>query len=463
VPAKEITYYNLDNPYYYPPYYLFYTKEMGDTLSENSVTVFNVGQNQEDNIPVVCKIFKKDNAGGYTLEDSFYNTVSSLPAGDSATVSFADSWAPDKRGSYLVTYYTALSTDELPSDDTASGYLFVEKNEFTSPWTDSPPTCDGIIGTGEWSDAALLDVSKFAVPQPLFEIEAVVGPHFYESDATILYVKNDSDYLYLAFDLLADSSNTVGDWVSVGIDDNGNRFFDSDSSEGTLSLRNDYLGLDLDDLNFLPLLSASDDSFVNETGNQVSITDWDFGVKSSDMHQQAEIRIPFGSNPKSKLNSGPGKTIYVWVGTADAGDLYIHNGFLYANEMAYWPWQGIFYYFPQKLAQIHLSASPTGLPEEESEKIVTNNFRLQQNYPNPFNPSTVINYQLTYPARVEVNIYNILGQKIKNLVDGFRVKGNHSVVWDGKDQNGKEVASGIYFYKIIAGDHTSVRKMVLLK
>jgi flagellar hook assembly protein FlgD len=64
---------------------------------------------------------------------------------------------------------------------------------------------------------------------------------------------------------------------------------------------------------------------------------------------------------------------------------------------------------------------------------------------------------------VEINVYNILGQKIKTLMNEFQPKGKHSVTWEGKDLKGRTVASGIYFYKIVAGDYTCVRKMIMLK
>ena len=466
VPAREIIYYVQDNPYFYPPYHLFYSAEVDSVLSENEVTVFNTGENQENDIPVVCKIFKKDNAGGYTQKDSSENTISSLSAGGSALVDFSDSWAPDQRGSYLVTYYTALQSDELPSDDTISGYLFAEKNELFSPWADTIPTCDGTLGPDEWSDAVALDISKFAVPEPISELRVLVGPHFYESDAVILYAKNDSDYLYLGFDLLKDISNTANDWISIDIDDDGDRFFDLDNSEGQITLWNNFGGGADDIAIFASMFSSASDSFVdpaNNIGNPVAIAGWEFGIQSNNGHQQAEVRIPFGSSPAWNLNSGPGSTFGVWIGVADAGDPYWDNSTQYSNQIAYWPWQGVFSYYPQKIAKIHLSFSSTSIEEQGSEKTIASNFKLHQNYPNPFNPTTVIYYDLPHPTKVEINVYNILGQKIETLMNGFQPKGKHSVTWDGKDLKGRTVASGIYFYKIVAGDYTCVRKMIMLK
>lgn len=90
-------------------------------------------------------------------------------------------------------------------------------------------------------------------------------------------------------------------------------------------------------------------------------------------------------------------------------------------------------------------------------------FDLRQNYPNPFNPSTVVDYSLERKSRVNISIFNILGQKVKTLVDEDLEAGVHRIVWDGRDDRGRQVASGIYFYKMWAGDFVETRKMALIR
>ncbi|MCK4664804.1 MAG: T9SS type A sorting domain-containing protein [Bacteroidales bacterium] len=86
------------------------------------------------------------------------------------------------------------------------------------------------------------------------------------------------------------------------------------------------------------------------------------------------------------------------------------------------------------------------------------------NFPNPFNPSTSISYQLAHEAKTEITIFNIKGQKVKELVDERQIAGQHSVVWNGTDDFGKKVSSGIYFYKLdINGKIKAVKKCLLLK
>jgi len=88
---------------------------------------------------------------------------------------------------------------------------------------------------------------------------------------------------------------------------------------------------------------------------------------------------------------------------------------------------------------------------------------LKQNYPNPFNPITTICYQLPENGKVELTIYNLKGQKVKTLVNDQLSAGQHSIVWNGTDENNKPVSSGIYFYKLKATNFEKTRKMILMK
>ncbi len=101
--------------------------------------------------------------------------------------------------------------------------------------------------------------------------------------------------------------------------------------------------------------------------------------------------------------------------------------------------------------------------EEQDFSLLPQEFDLRQNYPNPFNPTTVIEYALPKPSEVTIRIYNILGQKVRDLLDEHQDAGYKSVLWDGKDNSGNEVSSGVYFYRIQAKDFIKCKKMTLLK
>jgi len=90
-------------------------------------------------------------------------------------------------------------------------------------------------------------------------------------------------------------------------------------------------------------------------------------------------------------------------------------------------------------------------------------YRLAQNYPNPFNPETIIRYDLPKAGPVRLAVYALTGQVVRTLVDGERPVGRHSVTWDGTDNASRNVASGVYLYRMDAGDFRAVRKLVLVR
>jgi hypothetical protein len=100
---------------------------------------------------------------------------------------------------------------------------------------------------------------------------------------------------------------------------------------------------------------------------------------------------------------------------------------------------------------------------EEVEESKPACFKLERNYPNPFNPETVIKFSLAQDSPVTLKVYNILGQVVTTLVDEVLPAGDHSVVWKGKNGQGRDVASGVFFYRIKAGDFESIQKMTLLR
>ena len=113
------------------------------------------------------------------------------------------------------------------------------------------------------------------------------------------------------------------------------------------------------------------------------------------------------------------------------------------------------------------ASKPALLGDIESDmefvSVLPDTFSIAQNYPNPFNPETTIPYALPQSVHVNLVIYNVLGQQIRTLVNEIKPAGYHRVVWDNKDDFGKSVSSGIYLYRIVAGDFVERKKMLLLK
>ena len=106
----------------------------------------------------------------------------------------------------------------------------------------------------------------------------------------------------------------------------------------------------------------------------------------------------------------------------------------------------------------------TSVEEVSDATAVPSGYALSQNYPNPFNPQTTIRYDLPVAGAVRLSVYNVLGQMVRTLVDGQRPAGTYSVVWDGKDGSGRDVASGVYLVRLeVEGEVVPSRRMVLLR
>ena len=100
---------------------------------------------------------------------------------------------------------------------------------------------------------------------------------------------------------------------------------------------------------------------------------------------------------------------------------------------------------------------PAGIPE---------NFSLEQNFPNPFNPSTIIHYTIPQSANLintRLEIFNVLGQKVRTLINSRQSAGAHSVQWDGRDDAGKLLVSGVFIYRLKMGNFVDMKKMLLVK
>jgi len=91
------------------------------------------------------------------------------------------------------------------------------------------------------------------------------------------------------------------------------------------------------------------------------------------------------------------------------------------------------------------------------------NYRLSDNYPNPFNPTTSFEFSLPQRAHVTIEVFNVVGQRVITLTDGEYAAGDYAVTWNGKSSGGQSVSTGVYFYRLQAGDFIETKKMMLLK
>jgi hypothetical protein len=180
---------------------------------------------------------------------------------------------------------------------------------------------------------------------------------------------------------------------------------------------------------------------------------WELWVTNPDSFYQANVTFRFDSlkgirdesNLKLYSRSAAGNT---W---SEVTDITVNNegsnadgiGSITANNLTS---------FGQFIV-VSKDFPPVSVPQIKSSR-----FSLSQNYPNPFNPSTTIHFSIAKSLYVTLKVYDILGRGIATLVDGKREEGEHTVVWDGKG-----LSSGIYYYRLQAGDYSEMKKLCLLK
>ena len=162
-------------------------------------------------------------------------------------------------------------------------------------------------------------------------------------------------------------------------------------------------------------------------------------------------------------------TIYERVGDLVAGDGTIDVFKTYEFVDSDPPLADVIYYY---LKQIDLDGSSSRSQVVEvffgstvvDQGLVPLVNALAQNFPNPFNPETTIRFDLAEAATVTVTVYDAAGQTVLTLVDGEHLSaGNYSRIWDGLNQNGEAVGSGVYFYEMNAGKFNSMKKMTLVR
>lgn len=118
---------------------------------------------------------------------------------------------------------------------------------------------------------------------------------------------------------------------------------------------------------------------------------------------------------------------------------------------------------PNDISSAQLVVGKDPYIASQISQVMPKDFALSQNFPNPFNPSTSIRFALPKASHVELAVYNLLGQRVATVVDGRMDAGHHAVIWEGRNEGGQQVASGVYFYRLRAGDFNQSKKMVLLK
>ena len=125
--------------------------------------------------------------------------------------------------------------------------------------------------------------------------------------------------------------------------------------------------------------------------------------------------------------------------------------------------RGTFYLDDIYLVAAQLSGGITAVREEGDQGGAPREFAIDPNYPNPFNSVTTIRYRIEESGRMRLEVFDVQGQKVKTLADGYAGPGAYQVEWDGMDASGKSVATGVYLVRLQKGGASLVHKMLLLK
>jgi photosystem II stability/assembly factor-like uncharacterized protein len=236
--------------------------------------------------------------------------------------------------------------------------------------------------------------------------------------------------------------------------------------------------------------NAMNDSLTMRTVNAMAISS-DGNLLYAATFGGGVFRLPLNSNHEPKIASAnPPTGAVLTLDQIDTTDLCVSAYDLDGDQLSYvwlvdgtdWPGSdaclivaGADFLPGYHVFEVRVSDSDTAVSvfweadvlsdvsDDGGSSNLPKEYALSQNHPNPFNPSTVIAYALPTRSDVKIEIFNILGRLVTTLVDSNKPAGSHEVIWDGTDLSGKQVATGVYLYRLKAGETVLTRKMLLLK
>ncbi|OGB60287.1 MAG: hypothetical protein A2Y94_05995 [Caldithrix sp. RBG_13_44_9] len=176
--------------------------------------------------------------------------------------------------------------------------------------------------------------------------------------------------------------------------------------------------------------------FLSENGSEVSAGHL---ISNSSAADWTSFNIPF----TSYLNADSARITMSAAAEPKNGVGVLGNSVLYVDNLSF-------------------DILITSIPEQPTDRI-PGTFILHQNYPNPFNPSTAISFDIPQAVNVKVDIFDITGRRIRTLLDEPKVAGSYDVIWNGTDDTGNSVASGLYVYRLRAGDFIQSKKLLFMK
>ncbi len=222
----------------------------------------------------------------------------------------------------------------------------------------------------------------------------------------------------------------------------------------------DLAAIDLSLTYSSPDISYFGTSFENTRGVTAAQT-----VEVSGDQRQIHINLNYGANPLAP-GSGPLAIINFYIPPSAPDGLVTIDSISYLGLLPlkfHQSASGGGLSFVPYFVHGHINIKSTTPVAEEDTDILPKTYALFQNNPNPFNPTTTIEFDLPRASHVKLDVFNILGQKVARIIDNDLSAGHHAVNFNSKDASGQELATGIYLYKLQAGDFAETKKMLLLK
>ncbi|KAA3601475.1 MAG: T9SS C-terminal target domain-containing protein [Calditrichaeota bacterium] len=263
-----------------------------------------------------------------------------------------------------------------------------------------------------------------------------------------------------------------------GIDPNDLRVYHYDSGDSEYDLLSDYI-VDLSNLPKIAITVVADEfsPFIPGAGN----TDEPLSVELKSFYaKQIERKVKLYWRTETETNN-VGFKIYRSNNNSDFSMIADYRNFEELTGQLNSTTENSYSFvdskveigneYSYKISDINLDAKETihsqviklYLDEDLENPIENLRYELKQNFPNPFNPSTTIGFSIKNEGFTKLSIFNILGQRVKNILATKLEKGNYEIGWNGTDERGNLVSNGIYYYKLESGTYYSIRKMILLK
>ena len=351
--------------------------------------------------------------------DGTQEVVAQCRAGDSLAQIFSVNDVPDAADSsetWTIEFKGGGGTDYgdlaiIGSNMYFMKYLTGDVRKITATGPDTYQdmgTIVGKAGTGTWKSAAVVDVDGNGSK------EIILASYTPSNDIYLLQESGDTLISSMIADVPASSNRSMGG-AAGDLDNDGNVDYVFGTRQATTNgiiHRVEYQGGDITDPNNWELTSI--DSLISPTASQYDI------INVANLDGDADDEVAYTGTPRDNAVTDPPQPIVI------------------------------------------LDRVSTGIGDRRIVNLV-DGFNLQQNYPNPFNPETQISFTIPRALRVSLKIYNITGQEVRTLVNDNKSAGTHTVRWDGSNNQGIKVASGVYVYTIKAGNFLQSKKMTFMK